>query len=242
MHVAGLVPRSPLPRRPAFRAHPHQQVRSLGPGLAETLVKVTGVADPVTGHDEIFPSPLVGHSESSKTSVNFGQVAAGWSAHPPGSALPDGLANVLLVSARARCGLRRTDPPIRACVVDGIKPHAETRDGDVKRAQTQTALRLRIDDQHRREYPGMRSTPSRSGLDSQLPLDLSQGKDASGGMILAALFDRAHCVLTQTLASQSCLRLRWRRIARPRRRRWGLCRSRHRAISSAAVSSLGISR
>ena len=91
MHVAGLVPRSPLPRRPAFRAHPHQQVRSLVPGLAETLVKVTSVAVPVTGHDEIFPSPLVGHSESSKTSVNFGQVAAGWSAHPTRSALPDGL-------------------------------------------------------------------------------------------------------------------------------------------------------
>lgn len=57
----------------------------------------------------------------------------------------DGLADALVVfSARARRDLRRSDPPSRTRIVDGIERYAETGAGDVKRVQTQSGLRLRV--------------------------------------------------------------------------------------------------
>ena len=95
-------------------------------------------------------------------------------------------------------------------------------------------MRTDAHDRHWSAFPGLRETRGRSGLDSQLPLDLLQGIGTSGGMILAALFDRAHCIFAQIPVNRRSLRLRWRHIARPRRRRWSLLKSWHLAISSAA--------
>ena len=95
-------------------------------------------------------------------------------------------------------------------------------------------MRTDAHDHHRSAFPDLREMRGRSGLDSQLPLDLSQGIGTSGGMILAALFDREHCIFALISVNRRSLRLRCRRIALPRRRRWNLFKSWHLAISSAA--------